>query len=176
MRRTGFQKPSPQKVKELNEKKRQKAFSKIKEAKRPKPRKATKKRSTAKKTGNKRKSKTLAQLKKQLDTVFSIYIRTTHSVDGICTCYTCGKQGTIKELQNGHFVSRGYTATRWHEDNCRPQCVGCNIFGNGKPLDFEEHLKNDFTDEYVEEIKAMRHQIVKPDRQWYLEQIEKYTI
>jgi hypothetical protein len=127
-------------------------------------------------TKRKPKTKTLAQLKKQLDTVFSIYIRTTHSVDGICTCYTCGKTGTIKELQNGHFVSRGYTATRWHEDNCRPQCVGCNIFGNGKPLDFEDHLKKDFTDEYIEEIKAMRHLIVKHDRQWYLEQIEKYKI
>ena len=168
MKRSGFQKPSPEKVKELNEKKRQRALERQKL-----PSKRVKKQ-TRKKT--KKKTKTLAQLKKQLDTVFSIYIRTAHSVDGICTCYTCGKQGTIKELQNGHFVSRGYTATRWHEDNCRPQCVGCNIFGNGKPLDFEEHLKNDFTDEYVEEIKAMRHQIVKHDRQWYLEQIEKYTI
>ncbi len=168
MKRSGFQKPSPQKVKELNEKKRQKALTAQKS-----PRKRVSK-PKGKKT--KPKTKTLAQLKKQLDSVFSIYIRTTHSVDGICTCYTCGKQGTIKELQNGHFVSRGYTATRWHEDNCRPQCVGCNIFGNGKPLDFEDHLKKDLGDEYVEEIKAMRHQIVKHDRQWYLEQIEKYKI
>ena len=43
MKNSGFRPPSPQKVKELNEKKRQKAFSKIKEAKRPEYRKATKK-------------------------------------------------------------------------------------------------------------------------------------
>jgi len=169
MKNTGFRQQTPQEVKEKQVRKMEKALLKAKNAPKvkSKPKKASK---------PKPKTKTLAQLKKQLDAVFSIYIRTTHSIDGICTCYTCGIQKPIKEIQNGHFVSRGYTATRWHLDNCRPQCVGCNIFGNGKPLDFEDHLKRDFTDEYIEEIKAMRHNIVKHDRQWYLKQIQKYTI
>ena len=114
-----------------------------------------------------KKEKTQAQLKKELDRVFSIYIRQHYDKE----CYTCGKVGT---LQNGHFVPRQYLATRWDENNCRPQCVGCNIFGNGKPLDFEERLKKDLGDDFVEEMKLTRHQSLKLDRNWYTAQIEKY--
>jgi hypothetical protein len=141
----------------------------------PKVPKVKKKPAKRQKTANKKKSKTQAQLKKELDKYFSLYIRTTHSDEnGNNTCYTCGKAGTIKTMQCGHFVSRQYLATRWHENNCRIQCAGCNLFGNGKPLDFEERLKKELGDEYVEEMKASRHQSLKLDRHWYQEQIEKY--
>lgn len=113
-------------------------------------------------------SKTLAQLKKELDRVFSLYIREKYPK----RCYTCGKRGVT--LQCGHFVSRQYLATRWDENNCRPQCVGCNMFGNGKPLDFEENLKKELGDETVEKMKKSRHQVLKLDRQWYLTSIALY--
>ena len=123
------------------------------------------------------KVKTQAQLKKELDHIFSIYIRQKFSdTNGNNTCYTCGKAGTIKTMQNGHFVSRQYLATRWSEDNCRIQCSGCNIFGNGKPLDFEERLKKDLGEEYVETMKASRHISLKLDRHWYTAEIEKYKL
>lgn len=114
------------------------------------------------------KTKTQAWYKKELDRVFSIYIRTKYPQE----CYTCGKTDT--PLQCGHFVPRQYLATRWHEDNCRPQCVGCNIYGNGKILDFEEHLKRDKGEEYVERLKASRHISLKLDTNWYIEQIAFY--
>jgi len=124
-----------------------------------------------------KKVKTQAQLKKELDTIFSIYIRQKFSdSDGNNTCYTCGKAGTIKTMQNGHFVSRQYLATRWSENNCRIQCSGCNLFGNGKPLDFEERLKKDLGSEYVEKMKASRHISLKLDRHWYIAEIEKYKL
>jgi 5-methylcytosine-specific restriction endonuclease McrA len=116
------------------------------------------------------KLKTQAQLKKELDKVFSLYIR--HKYPKVC--YTCGK--TDIALQCGHFVSRQYLATRWDENNCRPQCAGCNIFGNGKPLDFEENLKKEFGDQFIEKMKASRHQSLKLDRHWYEEQIAKYKL
>jgi len=126
---------------------------------------------------SKKKVKTQAQLKKELDQIFSIYIRQKFSDDnGNNTCYTCGKAGTIKTMQNGHFVSRQYLATRWSEDNCRIQCSGCNIFGNGKPLDFEERLKEDLGEEYVEKMKASRHISLKLDRHWYTAEIAKYKL
>jgi DNA-directed RNA polymerase subunit M/transcription elongation factor TFIIS len=140
-----------------------------------KPRKVAKKRSKVAKQANKKKSKTQAQLKKELDKVFSLYIRQKYADDmGNVECYTCGKVMHWKKIQNGHFISRAYLATRWHEDNCRPQDIGCNIFGNGKPLDFEERLKKELGDEYVEEMKASRHQSLKLDRNWYIEQIAVY--
>lgn len=53
-------------------------------------------------------------------------------------------------------------------------CAGCNIFGNGKPLDFEEHLKEELGDELVEEMKKSRHKITILSRPWYSEQIDYY--
>lgn len=121
------------------------------------------------------KSKSLAKYKKELDAIFSKFIRLSHAdSSGNCTCYTCGKVLPWKQIQNGHFISRSYLATRWHENNCRPQDVGCNVYGNGKPLDFEEHLKRELGDQYVEEMKVSRHQILKLDKQWYEEKIAHY--
>jgi len=112
---------------------------------------------------------TTGKLKKKLDTIFSKYIRAKFPP----ICYTCNRKDLT--LQCGHFVPRQYLATRWSEDNCRPQCVGCNLFGNGKILDFEEHLLKDLGKKKVEELKASRHQTLKLDREWYLTQIDKYS-
>ncbi len=123
----------------------------------------------------KKAQKTQAWLKKELDRQFSIYIRTKFSdKDGNNKCYTCGKAGTIKTMQCGHYVSRQYLATRWDENNCRIQCAGCNLFGNGKPLDFEENLKKELGAEYVEVMKKKRHISLKLDRAWYIDKIADF--
>lgn len=111
--------------------------------------------------------KSMAKLKKELDAVYSKYIRAKFPKK----CYTCGYVGN---LQCGHFVSRQYLATRWEDDNCRPQCAMCNIWGRGMLLDFEENLKKELGDVRVEEMKASRHQIIKLDIPWYEERIAHY--
>lgn len=90
-----------------------------------------------------KRKKSNAQLKKELDKIFSIYIRTKNSRYGYVNCFTCGKRLAIKEAQNGHFIRRQYLATRYSEDNCRPQCVGCNIFGDGKTVEFAKRLESE---------------------------------
>jgi hypothetical protein len=45
-----------------------------------------------------------------------------------------------KKIQNGHFMGRAKYATRWHEDNCRPQCYGCNVMQQGRQYDFGLNL------------------------------------
>lgn len=89
-------------------------------------------------------------------------------------CYTCKRIFPLKKLQNGHFVPRIYLATRWDENNCRPQCVGCNIWGRGQLLDFEEHLIAEIGPKKVAELKAKRNEIWKLNREWYEEQIARY--
>ena len=37
-------------------------------------------------------------------------------------------------------MSRARYATRWHEDNCRPQCYGCNVMQQGRQYDFGLNL------------------------------------
>jgi len=126
---------------------------------------------------SKKKVKTAADLKKDLDDVYSIYIRQKHEdSNGNVECYTCRKQFTVKTIQNGHFVSRQYLATRWLDDNCRPQCWGCNGFGKGRLLDYEERLKQELGADLVEKMKASRHISLKLDRHWYTAEIEKYKL
>ena len=115
-----------------------------------------------------RKKWSLSKWKHELDRVFSLYIRAKYPK----VCYTCGAKG--KTLQNGHFVARSYLATRFDEDNCRPQCVGCNMFGGGKPLDFEENLIAEIGKKRVEELKARRHTITKITPYEYETRIEFY--
>lgn len=135
-----------------------------------------------KKNAVKRKNKRLggatalpSVLKKRLDSAFSRYIRLKYAdADGFVECYTCGIRKEWKKMQCGHFVSRQYLSLRWDENNCRPQDVGCNIWGNGKFLDFEERLKKELGAEVVEKLKQRRHDIVKRDYSWYNEQIQCY--
>ncbi len=90
------------------------------------------------------KKKTTSQLKKLLDKTFSEYVRRKNAnEEGLVKCYTCSKVIPWKEIQCGHFISRSYLATRFDEDNTRPQCVGCNIFGGGRGVDFGRRLEID---------------------------------
>src|SRR3990167_9606501 len=117
---------------------------------------------------------TTAKLKKKLDSVFSLYIRQVYANrTGNVFGYTCGRVVPWKQSQNGHFISRVCLATRFDENNCRPQCVGCNLLGNGKPLDFEENLVKEIGKKKVEALKQKRHQITKDYP--YASEIERYT-
>ena len=106
------------------------------------------------------KKKTTSQLKKELDKVFSIYIRQKYAKEEKVHCYTCGVLQDIKRIQNGHFVSRGYLATRFDERNCKPQCVGCNVFGGGKTAVFANRLEKE-TPGIVKELYREAQKIVK---------------
>ncbi len=113
---------------------------------------------------------TTGKLKKKLDQIFSKYIRAKFPK----YCYTCNKPSD--KLQCGHFVSRQYLATRWDEDNCRPQCWGCNGFGHGQLLDFEDNLINEIGLKKVKQLKLARHQTLKLDREWYEEKISTVSL
>lgn len=128
--------------------------------------KATKLKAKRKVASRRQIGATPAKLKKELDRVFSIWVRR-----GAKTCYTCGK---VAALQCGHFVSRSYLATRWEPDNCRPQCWGCNGYGNGRLLDFEERLTYELGAERVKELKQMRHRVLRLTPFFYETEIAKY--
>lgn len=125
------------------------------------------------KSGN-RPNKSISKLKKELDKWFSLYIRLKYSNRGMCRCYTCHKPFHYKDLHCGHFIPRHILITRWDENNCRPQCVGCNIYGNGKFLDFEEHLVKDIGASSVMALKASRTRVFKINGSWYISTINHY--
>lgn len=69
-----------------------------------------------------KKNGTRKKLVKDLDRVFSLYIRNR---DG-WKCVTCGKTDR-SVLQCGHLFSRISYSTRWDERNAYCQCSGCNF-------------------------------------------------
>lgn len=134
-----------------------------------------KKRSTGQIDGNKRKVKTQAQLKKTLDSIFSIYIRQKYAdkQTGMVTCYTCSTTKHWKEMQNGHWIPRNNLSTRFSEENCRVQCVGCNMFQKGRPDVFAVNLIKEGVD--IVALEQTKYRVFKIDRAWYEERIAYYS-
>jgi len=60
------------------------------------------------------------------DTQFSKYIRLRDSVDGMVTCFICGRSIPINEATAGHFIKRRHMATRFDERNVHGMCFRCN--------------------------------------------------
>ena len=79
-------------------------------------------------------------LVKNLDTIFSIYIRRKDAINDISECVTCGKKDHWQKLQCGHFMSRSNYSTRWEENNVGVQCYGCNISRSGEQYKFSQYL------------------------------------
>jgi hypothetical protein len=80
-----------------------------------------------------KKKESISSLTKELDKVFSLFIRERDSnSDGIGKCITCDKVGHYKDFHCGHFRSRKYLSTRWNPFNCNMQCPTCNLYNNGE--------------------------------------------
>jgi len=88
-------------------------------------------------------------LVKNLDTVFSQYIRLRYAKDEIAECVTCGKKDHYKKLQCGHFMSRRHYSTRWDENNVGVQCYGCNITSQGQQFLFAKYLGLELAEQMV---------------------------
>jgi len=121
-------------------------------------------------------------LKAKLDKIFSMYIRLKYSnSNGICKCISCGKYHTWKEIQNGHYMSRRYMSTRFDEDNCRPQCVSCNIFNQGNIQMYRLGLIKDIGEKRVNLVELRAKSVTKKYSdieylsliKYYLKEVEK---
>ena len=122
-----------------------------------------------------KKDKTHAALKKDLDAIFSKYVRWYYADEnGVVECYTCDSQKLVKEIQNGHFQSRTNTSTRWHLNNCRPQGVACNMFRQGEQLKFYRRLVADIGEQNVEEVIILSKSSVKYSKQDLKDLIKHY--
>ncbi len=120
--------------------------------------------------------KTISKLKKELDTIFSLYIRLRDATDeGMVQCFTCGKVSHYKSgMQNGHFQSRKHLATRWDKENCQVQCVGCNMFKAGEQYKFSIALDSKYGEGKAEELQLLARTIMKVSRIDYEDKISYY--
>jgi hypothetical protein len=107
------------------------------------------------------KKKSYARLKKDLDKIFSEYIRLKDSRHLIARCYTCGKKASYKELQAGHYVPRNYLPLRWDERNVKVQCVGCNIFKKGNLDEYAIKLRQEYGNKILETLNKEKYKLIK---------------
>ena len=121
-------------------------------------------------------AKTYAQLKKQLDKVFSEYSRRLRAdEDGIVSCITCSKRRPWNQgIDAGHYISRSYLSTRWDIRNVWPQCKGCNGFGNGMADEYALFLVGEYGDEILWKLNQKKHETVKYGLPKMREMIESY--
>lgn len=109
-----------------------------------------------------KKKKTRGQLVKELDRVFSIFIR-QRGMDarGFNSCYTCGTTARWQDLQCGHFISRRHYSTRWDEKNCKPQDAKCNVFNQGNAPVFAAKLIEEYGASILNLLIAKKNNLMK---------------
>jgi 5-methylcytosine-specific restriction endonuclease McrA len=118
---------------------------------------------------------TLSKLKKELDRVFSIFIRERDSSEyGIGKCVTCGLTKHWREMDAGHYVPRQDLATRWDEKNVHIQCKKCNGFRGGEPEKMAAYIDAYYGSGESEELKAKSKDKFRPSRDWMQSKIKHY--
>jgi len=122
------------------------------------------------------KKESISTLTKELDTVFSLFIRLRNAdKEGNVLCYTSGKKMYWKKSQCGHFISRRKMGTRWNEVNCQVQSVKENVFNQGNAPEFGRRLVADYGQSAVDNLFLLAGQTVKLDRITLRWQIQHYS-
>jgi hypothetical protein len=115
------------------------------------------------------------KLKQIADDIFSVYIRTVYSKKGLVQCFTCDRVFPIKEMDNGHYVSRICGYLRYSEKNCHPQCIYCNRFKEGNKDEYTLRIIKKYGVEMLEELNRWKHKTpVTWDRRDLVDIIENY--
>lgn len=114
----------------------------------------------------KRKQHSISQLKKQADKVFSLWIRNRDK-----RCVLCG---STKQLQNGHFVSRGINILRYDERNCNACCSVCNIWKNGNMVEYSAFMRRKHGPDIIETLLKEKQKLHQFTRSELEDIIKKY--
>lgn len=116
--------------------------------------------------------KTVSKLKKELDTIFSRFIRYRDKGQ----CFTCPQKNHPKKMQNGHFLPRQYLKTRYDERNNNCQCYACNMLYGGQGPTYAIRLEEKYGEGIVKELEAHRWEVFKVGTDWYEGKIEEYKV
>jgi len=124
----------------------------------------------------KRKQKSIAGLVEDAAVLLQ-KIRRMESADefGMCVCCSCGKRQHWKEMQGGHYIPRGKTATKLEEHNINPQCVSCNHFHKeSAKCQYAIWMIETYGYQYVKWLEAESRKEKKWSRPELMELIESY--
>lgn len=122
---------------------------------------------------------TVSQAKKRCWNEFSRFIRLRDCIKttgdpGYGVCVTCGKRYEFKKLQAGHFLPGRRNAGLFDERGCHAQCFVCNVRLGGNWPEYLDYMTAEYGVDVVEELKALRHQVVTFDVQTLDEMRREY--
>lgn len=122
------------------------------------------------------KQKPLKTLKKKADEVFSQWIRISaiDPTDDLVKCVTCPAKKPWKEMQAGHYETRGTIYLRYDERNVHPQCVGCNVFKKGNYPRYATWMLKTYGPTILDELEEESQTLVYNARTLYEDVISQY--
>jgi len=144
----------------------------IKRSKQPIKRTAIKKSSTPIK---KKSSNGLPKILDKTERLVHLKIKERDRDGDYFVCIACGKTKHVEEMQAGHFFSKTYAATRYHEDNIHGECSTCNCSDTNHLIGYEIRLIEKIGTAKFEALKVLKNQIVHWDRELLESIIEKYS-
>jgi hypothetical protein len=111
-----------------------------------------------------RKTRTAAQEAEKCAELLQLLVRLKAADEnGFCKCVTCDTVKHYKELQGGHFIPRGKSATKLLVENVHPQCRQCNAFGmkGGMAAQLytiymQEMYGHEFVDELISQARTVK--------------------
>lgn len=125
-----------------------------------------------------KKPRKLSGLIKSADDAMSKYIRAKYCGDaGGAKCVSCGQWKEYSQLQCGHFYKRQHFGTRYVEENCHVECIGCNCFDVDHLHGYTEYMEEMYGKEGIAELKKQSKRLLSPSekRQIVEEALEYYT-
>ncbi|HDY88114.1 MAG TPA: hypothetical protein ENH82_08390 [bacterium] len=71
-------------------------------------------------------------------------------------CCTCNRVRSFRQMDAGHFISRGSgggSGVYFDERNVNTQCKSCNAFHQGAPLEYNDFMKEKYGQEVIDELR-----------------------
>jgi len=102
-----------------------------------------------------KKTKTRQDYIKELDRVFSIFIRMRDcNKSWIVICPLCWQKISRKQAQNMHFVSRWVMKHRFDEKNCHAGCMRCNVILHWNYIAYTRRMQKTYWVSYIDKLIA----------------------
>lgn len=125
--------------------------------------------------GKKKKLRKLSALKREAWQTFSEFIRRREAdQEGIISCITCSAKIHWKNANASHYLHGHSKPTFFDPRNVHGSCIRCNLYLSGNLIEYSVFMKNRYGWETIDALRELSHQVVKFNRDYYQEIIDKY--
>jgi len=121
------------------------------------------------------KDKSMSTLIKELDTVFSLYVKLRDcDSSGIVTCFVTGERIWYLDCDAAHFIPRAQMGTRWDEMNVHATSVDTNRFDDNHFTDYWNALNKAYTWGQIKALQQRGRSLLKATRPELQDLIDLY--